>query len=99
MLRGVLLHVIAAAGSVDFATNAGSGLHVLEWGVQVVDNSTVFSVGNFGDAELGIGRDDEAGVVDLAAAGGVEGRAVENEPRARGFDHRAHFGVKVIKEG
>ena len=39
-----------------------------------------------------------AGVVDLAAAGGVEGGAVENDCWARGFDHRTDFGVKMVEK-
>ncbi len=99
MLRRVLLHMIAAAGSVDFAANASAGLHVLQRSFQIVDDVAVFSVGDFGDGELAIGRDDPSRVVDLAAAGGIESGAVENEPRTRRFNHRAHFGVEVVKEG
>jgi hypothetical protein len=47
----------------------------------------------------GFGGKYPASVVDLAAAGGVESGAVENERRARGFDDRADFGVEVVEEG
>src|SRR6202035_2065625 len=104
---------IAAAAVVDFAADAGSGLHVFDWSFEVVDDVTVFGVGDFGDAEFGGGvgvgigggrgggfwRRDPAGVVDLSAAGGVEGGAVENERRARGLDDRADLGVEVVEEG
>ena len=59
MLSGVLLHVVAAAGGVDFAVDAGSGLQIFQWGIEVVDDLAVFGVGDFGDAKfrVGIGRD------------------------------------------
>ena len=56
MLRGVLLHVIAAAGGVNFAMDAGSRLRILERGFQVVDNVAVLGVGDFGNAELRVGQ-------------------------------------------
>ena len=52
VLGGVLLHVVAAAGGVDFAANAGSGLYVFQWSFEVVDDVAVFGVGDFGDAEF-----------------------------------------------
>ena len=64
-----------------------------------MDDVAVFGVGDFGDAEFGVGRDDRARVVDLAAAGGVERGAVENQRWARRFDHRADFGVEVVEKG
>ncbi len=36
--------------------------------------------------------------MDLAAAGGIESGAVENDRRARGFDHRANLGVKIVEK-
>jgi hypothetical protein len=49
--------MIAAAGSVDFASNSGTGLSVFERSIEVVDDSTVFGFGDFGDMEPFIGRD------------------------------------------
>ena len=98
MLGRVLLHVIAAAGRVDFATNRGSGLRVLEGSFQVMDDVPVFGIGGFGDTVFLISRNQPARVVDLAAAGGIERRAVENDRRARGFDHRADLCVKIVEK-
>jgi hypothetical protein len=53
VLGGMLLHMIAAAGGIDLAVDAGSGLHVLEWGIEVMDDLTVFGIGDFGDVESG----------------------------------------------
>ncbi len=50
VLRGVLLHVIAAAGGVDLAVQAGSGLRILERRLQVVDDVPILGVGDFRDA-------------------------------------------------
>jgi hypothetical protein len=91
--------MIAAAGSVDFASNSGTGLSVFERSIEVVDDSTVFGFGDFGDVEPFIGGDQPTGVVDLASAGWVKSRAVENQGRARCFDYRANFGVKIVKKG
>ena len=64
-----------------------------------MDDVAVFSVGDFGHAEFGFVRDQPASVVDLAAAGGVEGGAVENDGWTRGFEDGADFGVEVVEEG
>jgi hypothetical protein len=42
---------------------------------------------------------DWAGGLSLASAGGIEGRAVENERRAGRVSDLAHFGVEVVEEG
>ena len=59
VLSGVLLHVVATAGGVDLAVDAGSGLEGFSLdrarGFEVVHDSAVFHVGDFGDAELGVG--------------------------------------------
>ena len=88
VLGGVLLHVVAAAGGVDLAVDAGSGLNIFDGGFEVVDDVAVFGVGDFGDAEFdgGVFRGKPSGVVNLAAAGGIEGGAVENERGTRGFE-------------
>ena len=64
-----------------------------------MDDVTVFGVSDFGDAEFCISQNEPAGVVDLTAAGGIEGGAVKNERWPRGFDCHADFGVEVVKEG
>jgi hypothetical protein len=64
-------------------------------------DAAVFGVGGFGDAEfvVVVGYGDVPGVVDLSAAGGVEGGAVENEGWTWGFDYLVYFGVEVIEKG
>src|ERR1700693_1766771 len=104
MLGGVLLHVVTAAAGIDFTVYAGSGLNIFQRSFEVMDDMAVLGVGNFRDAEFGAvirsgdGGSNPAGVVDLAAAAGVEGGAVENQRWARVFDHLAHFGVKVVEK-
>ncbi len=104
MLSGVLLHVVAAACGIDLAVDAGSGLEgfslrIVQRGFEVVHDSAVFRVGDFGDSEFGVCvRSDPSGVEYLAAAGGIEGGAVENERRARGVEDFADFGVEVVEE-
>ena len=103
MLSGVLLHVVAAAEAVDFGVDVRAGLErglvEVALGFEVVDDASVFGVGDFGDFELRVSRCDGAGVVDLASAGGIEGRAVEDERRARGVNDVTDFGVEVVEEG
>ena len=100
MLGGVLLHVVPAAGHVDFAVDADSRLNVFYGAFQVMHNAAVFSVGYFRDAKfvIIICYRDVAGVVDLAAAGGVKGGAVKNDGRARRVLNLADFGVEVVEE-
>jgi hypothetical protein len=47
----MLLHMVAAAGSVDFAPDAGSGMRVFQRRFQVVDDPAVFGFGDFGDLD------------------------------------------------
>jgi hypothetical protein len=70
-------------------------------GFEVVDDVAVFGVGDLGDAKFGGGvfSGEPAGVVKLAAAGGIEGGAVENERGTRGFEDWVDFGVEVVEEG
>ena len=83
VLAGVLLHVIAAAGGVNLAVDAGSGLQgslvEIALGFEVVDDAAIFGVGDFGDAELAGARREPSRIVNLASAGGIERGAVENE--------------------
>jgi hypothetical protein len=102
----VLLHVVTAAGYIDFAMDARAGLEVLQQRVfyrsfQVVDYVAVFSVGYLGYAEfvVVVGYGDVAGVVDLAAAGGIEGSAVENYGWARSFEDFSYFCFEVVEKG
>jgi hypothetical protein len=41
---------------------------------------------------------DYAGVEDLAAAGGIEGGAVENDSRARSLGYVTEFGIESVEE-
>ena len=103
VLAGVLLYVVAAAGGVDLSVDTGSGLEILH-GLDVVNDAAVFRVGHFSDAEFrvsvrSIDGGDPSRVVDLAAAGGIERTAVENQGGTWGVEDFADFGVEVVKEG
>ena len=74
VLPGVLLHVVKAAGPVDFAGDRGPGFHIVGAGVEhhaalLVDvrHRNLLSGGGFQDAA----------VRGLSAALGVEGRPVQ----------------------
>src|ERR1700740_3112356 len=58
----------------------------------------IFRVGNFGDLDLFTAERDRTGVKYLAAAGGIEGSAVENDCRTRCLVDFADFGVEVVQE-
>ncbi len=85
MLRGVLLHVIEAAGPVDLTGYAvvleGLGEYVLDGGFAVDDV-------DYRDAL------ERAEIVGLAAGGGIEGSAVQNDAQAV-FAKREDLRVKV----
>ena len=64
-----------------------------------MDDAAVFGVGDFGDSEFCVVGGDRAGVEDLAAAGGIEGGAVEDQGGPRSLVDFADFGVEVVEEG
>ena len=97
MLSRMLLHVVASAGSVDFAAHARAWLEILHR-FDIVDDLAIIGIGNFVDVEFGCPGGDRSGVEDLSAASGIEGGAVENQRGARVFDYVANFGVEVVKE-
>src|SRR5215831_16031648 len=76
MLARMLLHVIAAARRINPATNdCSSGERLL---CEMEDAAAVL-VGNFGDWKFPfVCQHQPADIVHLAAAGGIERRAVEN---------------------
>ena len=85
MLAGVLLHVITAALGVNQAADAASF-----WNrsgvVQNVEDGSVISLRDFGYAQLrssGSGWENRPGIKNLAAAGGIESGAVENDCSSR----------------
>ena len=90
---------------IDLTADAGSGLEgfflrVVQRGFEVVHDSAVFRVGDFGDSQLGVGvGGDPSGVEDLPATRGIEGGAVENQRGTRGVEHFADFGIEVVEEG
>jgi len=86
-------------GRSRFGRGCGFRLNIFDGGFEVVDDVAVFGVGDFGDAEFdgGVFRGKPSGVVNLAAAGGIEGGAVENE-RGRGFRGLNGLGVEVVEE-
>jgi hypothetical protein len=47
--------VIAAAGGVNLAVDAASGLKIFYGSFEIVDDLAVLKVGDFGDAELDVG--------------------------------------------
>ena len=98
MLSGVLLHVIATAGGVNLAADARSGREIFDRSFEVVDDSAIFSVDDFGDAESFGAGFDRAGVENLPAAGGVEGGAVEDEGGAGISTDLCDFGFEVVEE-
>jgi hypothetical protein len=98
VLAGVLLHVIAAASGVNLAVDAGSGLDVIGWGFKVMDDATVFGVGNLGDFECLVFGQKYAGVKDLPAASGIEGGAVQNYCGALGLEDFFDLGFEIVEE-
>jgi hypothetical protein len=81
VLAGVLLHVVEAAGPVDAAFDFGADG---EWLADEVPDLAVLVFFNGFDADVegctpGRNGAEEAGVIGLAAAGGVEGGAVEGD--------------------
>ena len=99
MLTGVLLHVVATARGVDLAANAGSRFQV-DRSFEIVDQLAILVLGDFGDAKFGVWvGGDPAGIEDLAAAGRIERRLVENNAGTWGFEHFADFGVEIVEEG
>ena len=99
VLSGMLLHVVTATGGVDLAMDAASGLEVSERRFEVVNDSPVFRVGHFGDAEFLATGNNPTRVVDLAAAGGIEGRAIKDYGRTVSSGKLFDFGIEVVKEG
>jgi hypothetical protein len=64
-----------------------------------VDHSAAFGIGDFGDAKFRVRvGTDPACVEDLAAAGGIEGGAVENQPRTGRLEDLADFRVEIVEE-
>ncbi len=94
VLSGVLLHVIAAAGGVDHAMNGRTGRWRLQRSFQIMNYPSVFCVGDFGDADAGVAESDPAGVVDLSAAGGVEGGFAKDDGRAVAGRNFIHDGIE-----
>lgn|SRR5579871_1876075 len=99
MLAGVLLHVVATAAGIDLAVDAGSGLQV-PYRLEVVDDPSIFSISDFGDAQLvgGILREDGTGIKDLAPARWIESSAVENDCRSWVLSCLADFRIEIIEK-
>jgi hypothetical protein len=65
-----------------------------------VDNSAVFGVGNFADANFVIPvRGDPARVEHLTPTRGIESGAVKNQSRTRAIENILDLGVEIVKEG
>ncbi len=81
MLAGVLLHVVQPAAPVDAAFDLGAGEQRLGGQVPYLTLLILFYVDDrcFQTRAAGRGGDERAGVVGLAAAGGIEGAAVERD--------------------
>ena len=99
MLPGMLLHVVTASCGVNMALNASSGLQVFNGSFEIMNDSPIFCVGRFGDAEFLIAGNDPASVVDLPSAGRIEGSAIENQGGTVGCWEFLNFGFEVVEKG
>src|SRR5215475_8266261 len=99
MLAGVLLHMIAPAAWVDLTSDFRAGLDLFWGNFEVMDNATVFRVGDLGDSQVFISSRDDSCVVDLAAAGRIEGRLIEDQGRFWAFRDFPNLGLEVVEEG
>jgi hypothetical protein len=109
MLAGVLLHVITAAFRIDAAMHRGARRRQICGSFQVMQDPAIFCIGDFGDAQtlrraIDAGRGQPSGVVDLAAAGGLEGGIAKDDGGAGGgrtaFDNGIEFvgfGIVVVE--
>ena len=96
MLSGVLLHVVASARGVDGAVDGSS---LLEHLLDEVEDVAVFIVRDFSDHDAAVAGGERPGVERLSAAGGIEGRLVEQERSAPAdathFSHARVEGEEV----
>ena len=102
MLAGVLLHVIATAHGVDHAANGCAGLKRGVIAFEDVENLIrLLVLGDLADEQARIGDLQPASVEYLAAAGGIERRAVERDPRAAGRIRRDRDDprVELVEKG
>src|SRR5215472_8154781 len=77
MLARVLLHMIATPGGIDAAVNRGSRSQRLSGEMQ---DTAVFLVRDFGNRYFPfVSQHQPAGIVNLAAAGGIKRGAIEND--------------------
>src|SRR5271165_7158051 len=107
MLAGVRLDVVEAAGPIDGTLNGGAGEQRLAG--EVPDLSLVVLLhafdGDFEGGSVARGGGEEAGVVRLAAAGGVKGAAIERDlpdgdaVGAGGFANVHDLRGKALEEG
>ena len=98
MLSGVLLHVIAAAGSVDLTMDFRSSPELFWRSFEVVDDASVCGISDLGDFEIFVFCGNDTGVEDLAAAGWVEGGAVEEKSWLGIRLKFTYFGFEVVEE-
>src|SRR5262245_31790185 len=97
MLSGMLLYVIAPAGSVNAAVDGRAGNH--RRGRDVKDAAVLF-VHNFVNRHCAIVcKDKLARIVHLSAAGRIEGRAIEYDRMLSvALDRLDHTGIEVVEE-
>ena len=96
MLARVLLHMIATPGGIDAAVNRGSHSERLSGEMQ---NTAVIFIRNFGNRYFPLVLElQPSGIVNLASAGGIESRTVENNCvlalALNGFDDAGIEGVE-----
>ncbi len=104
MLARVLLHMVATAPGIDAAADRRSFAHQRGVGFQIVNDLTGhFVLGDFVNVQPrggAVGKLDPAGVVNLAAAGGIKRRAVERHGTAAVVAaHGEHAAFKFVQEG
>ena len=88
MLSRMLLHVVAAAFKIDAAMNFGARSGEMRWSFEIVDDSAIFGIRNLCHSQTlrfagGVASCKPSGVMDLSAAGGIEGRLAQDDCGAR----------------
>ena len=98
VLSRMLLHVIAPPGNVDLTADTTSRGQVFYRSFEIMDDSSVFGIGDFGDAVFRCTRSDPARVVDLPAASGIKRSTVESDRWPRAFGDVANLAFKFVEK-
>src|ERR1700722_4425664 len=102
MLSGMLLHMLATPIGVDFTPHRSTDYWELGFGLEIVQNSAIGRVGNFGNSQAaGAFQGEPSCVVNLTAAGRVEGGFAEDACRPRLFRRGRNYGfdcrIKLVQ--